>query len=54
MIKGFKIASDQIPDMTLWLIGPTDEDDDYYEECLKLVENLGLKEKNYFLQEEPM
>ena len=48
MIKGFKIASDQIPDMTLWLIGPTDEDDDYYEECLKLVENLGLKEKIIF------
>ena len=48
MIKGFKIASDQIPDMTLWLIGPTDEDDDYYEECLKLVENLGLKEKVIF------
>lgn len=48
MIKGFKIASDQISDMTLWLIGPTDEDDEYYEECLQLVENLGLKEKVIF------
>lgn len=48
MIKGFKIASDKIPDMTLWLIGPTDEDEEYYSECLQLVENLELKEKVIF------
>lgn len=48
MIKGFKIASEKIPEAKLWLIGPTDEDEDYYDECLKLVENLGLKEKVVF------
>lgn len=48
MIKGFKIASDKIPDMTLWLIGPVDEDEGYYKECVQLVENLGLKDKVIF------
>ena len=48
MIKGFKIASDKIPDMTLWLIGPVDEDEVYYKECVQLVENLGLKDKVIF------
>lgn len=48
MIKGFKIASEKIPEAKLWLIGPTDEDEDYYDECVKLVENLGLKEKVTF------
>ena len=37
MIKGFKIAEKNMPDATLWLIGPTDEDEEYYEECLELV-----------------
>ncbi|MDO5088983.1 MAG: GT4 family glycosyltransferase PelF [Leptotrichiaceae bacterium] len=48
MIKGFKIASEKMPDAVLWLIGPTDEDEDYYKECLQLVENLQLKEKVIF------
>ncbi len=48
MIKGFKIASEKIPEAKLWLIGPTDEDEEYYEECIKLVDNLGLKEKVVF------
>ena len=48
MIKGFKIASEKIPEAKLWLIGPIDEDEDYYDECVKLVENLGLQEKVVF------
>ena len=48
MIKGFKIASEKIPEAKLWLIGPTDEDEDYYDECIKLVDDLGLNEKVVF------
>ncbi len=48
MIKGFKIASEKIPEAKLWLIGPTDEDEDYYDECIKLVDDLGLAEKVVF------
>lgn len=48
MIKGFKIASEKIPEAKLWLIGPSDEDEEYYEECIKLVENLGLNDKVVF------
>ena len=48
MIKGFKIAEKNMPDATLWLIGPTDEDKEYYEECLELVKNLKLEEKVIF------
>ena len=48
MIKGFKIAEKNMPDATLWLIGPTDEDEKYYEECLELVKNLELEEKVIF------
>ena len=48
MIKGFKIASDQVHDMKLWIIGPYDEDLEYYKECLQLVENLELKNKVIF------
>ena len=48
MIKGFKIASEKIPEAKLWLIGPTDEDEDDYDECIKLVDDLGLTEKVIF------
>lgn len=48
MIKGFKIASMKIPDGKLWLIGPSDEDKEYYEECLALVNDLELSEKVIF------
>lgn len=48
MIKGFKIALNKIPEAKLWLIGPDDENEEYYEECVELVKNLGLEEKVVF------
>lgn len=48
MIKGFKIASEKIPDAKLWLIGPYEEDKEYYEECKILIKNLELSEKVIF------
>lgn len=48
MIKGFKIASAKIPDAKLWLIGPYEEDKEYYEECVALVKDLELTETVVF------
>lgn len=48
MIKGFKIAADKISDAKLWLIGPYEEDKEYYEECVSLIKDLELTEKVIF------
>lgn len=44
MLKGFKVALPKLRDTKLYLIGPTEENEEYYKECLELVENLELKE----------
>ncbi len=44
MIEGFKCAYDKIQDMHLYLIGPTDENKEYYEECKQLVKDLEMEE----------
>ncbi|KDE73793.1 GT4 family glycosyltransferase PelF [Fusobacterium necrophorum] len=43
MIKGFRMVIDKMPDAKLWIIGPTDEDEEYFEECKDLVENLDME-----------
>ena len=43
-----KILSEQYPDARFWAIGPTDEDEAYYQECVKLSESLGLVGKLEF------
>jgi polysaccharide biosynthesis protein PelF len=43
MLYAAKIAAPHIPNMELWIMGPTDEDPEYYEECLALMSNLGLE-----------
>ena len=48
MIKGFKIASEKIPDAKLWLVGPYEEDKEYYEDCVALVNDLELSDKVTF------
>ncbi len=48
MIKGFKIASEKIPDAKLWLIGPYEEDQEYFEECKELVKDFALSDKVIF------
>lgn len=44
MIKGFKIALPKMSNSKLYLIGPVDENKEYYEECVELVKNLQLEE----------
>jgi glycosyltransferase involved in cell wall biosynthesis len=47
-IKSFILACDilkrKIPDLLALLIGPTDEDEFYFEECRKMIKFLGLQE----------
>ena len=47
MLKGFKVALPKLRNTKLFLIGPTEENEEYYNECLELVENLDLK--NYVI-----
>lgn len=47
-IRSAGILRTSIPDVCALVIGPTDEEKDYYEECVKLVEHLGLQETVQF------
>ena len=44
MLKGFKMALPKLKDTKLYLIGPTEENEEYYKECLDLTKNLNLEE----------
>ncbi|WP_297444300.1 GT4 family glycosyltransferase PelF [Desulfurobacterium sp.] len=48
-IKAMRIVVNKMPEAQGWVVGPTDEDPDYYEECLKLVNALNLENSIKFL-----
>lgn len=48
-IKAMKILIEKVPDAQGWIVGPTDEEPNYYEECLELVRALGLEKNVIFL-----
>lgn len=43
MLQSFAIVQETLPNAQFYIIGPVDEDKDYYEECVDLVESLELK-----------
>lgn len=43
LIRAFKIVKDTKENTKLYLVGPTDEDQEYYEQCKSLVELLNLQ-----------
>ncbi|MDA3955444.1 GT4 family glycosyltransferase PelF [Oceanispirochaeta sp.] len=43
-ISTCKIVAERVPEARFYCIGPTDEDEGYYEDCKLLVENLKLKD----------
>jgi glycosyltransferase involved in cell wall biosynthesis len=43
-----KVVSQSIPEAKFYCIGPTDEDKDYYEDCVKLVKSLKLEDRFFF------
>jgi len=44
MIKAFDIVKRELPNAEFYIMGPTEEDEDYYEECLDLIKFLDLKD----------
>lgn len=48
-IRAMGVIKETIPDVEGWLIGPQDEDEDYFEECKLLVESLDLTDTVKFL-----
>ena len=47
-IKAIRITMKDIPDVKGWIVGPTDEDPAYYEECKRLVNVLNLEKHIIF------
>jgi len=48
LIRSFKLVHNEIPESKLYLIGPTDEDEDYFEQCQNLVSILDLDDQVIF------
>jgi len=44
-IRAIKIASLTIPDIEGWIVGPVEEDMEYFEECQQMAVSLNLKQK---------
>lgn len=42
MIHAYALAKEKIPALRLYLMGPTEENEKYYEECLELVESFHI------------
>ncbi len=47
-IKAFDALVKEVPNSMLFIIGPTDEDEEYYQRCVDLVELLNIKDKVVF------
>ena len=48
-IKAMKIVADKLPEAEGWVVGPTEEDPVYFEECQNLVKILGIEKNIKFL-----
>ncbi|MCR5848954.1 MAG: GT4 family glycosyltransferase PelF [Lachnospiraceae bacterium] len=44
MIRAFAFAKKEVPNIKLWIMGPTDEDEEYAKECYELVEIMEIKD----------
>ena len=47
-LRAVKIAHETIPNLEAYLVGPTEEDEQYFQECQRLVELLNLSAIVYF------
>ena len=47
MIQSFAFAKKRVPELKLWIMGPTDEDEKYARECFELVDALGVKDVEF-------
>ena len=44
MIRAFSFAKQIVPNLKLWIMGPTDEDEEYANECFEMVEIMNLRD----------
>lgn len=44
MVKSFQLVKDKIHNSKFYIMGPTDEEKEYYKECIQLVEQLDIKD----------
>ncbi|MGC9350761.1 MAG: GT4 family glycosyltransferase PelF [Sulfurovum sp.] len=49
-IRAIKIASITIADIEGWIVGPVEEDAEYFDECQQMAISLGLKDKKQMFQ----
>lgn len=42
MIRAFGYAKEKVPNLKLWIMGPTDEDEEYAKECFDLVDAMHI------------
>ena len=47
LITAFSYAKEKVPKLKLYIMGPCDEDVDYYEECVELIESLGVQDVEF-------
>lgn len=48
-IRTIRILADRIPEIEGWIVGPSDEDEDYADECRALAESLQVSERVRFM-----
>ena len=44
MIRAFAFAKNEVPNLRLWIMGPTDEDEEYAKECYELIEVMEIED----------
>ena len=49
LLRAARLVCDTLPDARFWIVGPTDEDADYYQACVTLTTELGLTGQVEFL-----
>ncbi|ANK80816.1 MAG: hypothetical protein TEF_08380 [Rhizobiales bacterium NRL2] len=47
-IRAVAVLKQEVPDVLAWMMGPTEEDEDYYRECVQMVEHLELQDNFEF------
>lgn len=47
MLRAFAYAKERVPNLKLWIMGPTDEDEEYAKECNELVDLLGIDDVEF-------
>lgn len=47
MIRAFAFAKERVPNLKLWIMGPTEEDEKYAAECYELVEAMGVQDVTF-------